>query len=52
MYYMHLAKGLINYSEEYTVKIANNIEEYTKLLESGFDYISDYEGKKVLRKRK
>jgi hypothetical protein len=49
---MHLAKGLANYSEEYTVKIASTIDEFTALLESGFEYVSDYEGKKVLRKRK
>jgi hypothetical protein len=49
---MHVAKGLINYSEDYTVKIASSIEEFTELLESGFEYVSDYEGRKVLRKRK
>ena len=27
-------------------------EEFTKPLESGFEYVSDYESKKVLRKRK
>jgi hypothetical protein len=27
-------------------------EEFTGLLESGFEYVSDYEGQKVLRKRK
>ena len=39
-------------SEEYSVKVADNIEECTKLLESGFEYITDYEDKKVFRKRK
>jgi integrase len=44
---------LINFrEEEYTVKIANNIDEAIKLLESGFEYITDYEGKKLFRKRK
>jgi len=52
MHYMHLAKGLANYSEEYTVKIASNIDEFTALLESGFEYVSDFEDRKVLRKRK
>jgi integrase len=52
LYYMHIAKGMINYSDEYTVKVANNLDEFTKLLESGFEYVSDYEGKKILRKRK
>lgn len=49
---MHIAKGLINYSEDYTVKVASSIEEFTELPESGFEYVSDYEGRKVLRKRK
>jgi hypothetical protein len=34
------------------VKVASSIEEFTELLESGFEYVSDYEGRKVLRKRK
>ena len=29
-----------------------SIEEFTALLESGFEYVSDYKGRKVLRKRK
>jgi hypothetical protein len=49
---MHIAKGMINYSDDYTVKVANSVDEFTQLLESGFEYVSDYEGKKVLRKRK
>ena len=52
LHYMHVAKGLINYSDEYTVKAVNNLEEFTSLLESGFEYVSDYESKKILRKRK
>jgi integrase len=38
--------------DEWTVKIASSIEEFTQLLESGFEYVSDYEGKKILRRRK
>jgi hypothetical protein len=52
LYYMHIAKDMINYSDEYTVKVANDLDELTKLLESGFEYVSDYEDKKILRKRK
>lgn len=49
MRYMHL----IDWGyDEFTVKVASSIEEFTELLESGFEYVSDYEGKKVLRKRK
>jgi hypothetical protein len=34
------------------VKVASTIQEFTQLLESGFEYVSDFEGRKVLRKRK
>jgi hypothetical protein len=34
------------------VKVASSLEEFTNLIESGFEYVSDYEGKKVLRKRR
>jgi integrase len=52
LHYMHIAKGLVNYSDEFTVKVAKSLDEYTSLLEQGFQYISDYEDKKILRKRK
>jgi integrase len=38
--------------DNYIVKIASTVEEFTELLENGFEYISDYESMKVLRKRK
>jgi hypothetical protein len=38
--------------ENYIVKTAATLNEYTDLLEAGFTYISDYENVKVLRKRK
>jgi integrase len=38
--------------DNYVVKVASTIEEFTSLLESGFEYVSDYEGKKILKKRK
>jgi hypothetical protein len=38
--------------DEWVVKVASSIEEFTVLLESGFEYVSDYEGRKVLKKRK
>jgi hypothetical protein len=49
---MHIAKGLQDYSDEYTVKVAKNIDEFTELFEQGFEYIGEYEDKKILRKRK
>jgi len=38
--------------EEWVVKTASTIEEFTQLLEAGFEYVSDYNEAKVLRKRK
>jgi len=45
---------LVSFEEEnaYTIRVASTIDEFTALLESGFEYVSDYEGRKVLRKRK
>jgi len=48
--YTHLVT--FDVDDAFTVKIASTIEEFTTLLESGFEYVSDYEGKKILRKRK
>jgi len=45
---------LVDFGEEdsFSVRIASNLEEFTQLLESGFEYITDYGEAKVLRKRK
>jgi integrase len=45
---------LIDFEEDdaFIVKVASSIEEFSTLLESGFEYVSDYEGWKILRKRK
>jgi len=45
---------LVSFDEDdaYIVKVASSIEEYITLLESGFEFVSDFEGKKILRKRK
>jgi integrase/recombinase XerD len=49
MVYVHM----INFeSDEYTVKVGSTIDECTKLLESGFEYVTDYGSKKLFRKRK
>ena len=49
---MHVSKGLINYSEEYTVKVSKTLDESVNLLEQGFESVSDFEGGlKVLRNR-
>ena len=45
---------LVDFEEDdqFTVKIASTLDEFTNLLENGFEYISDYQDKKILRKRK
>ncbi len=43
---------LVSSNDEYVCQIASTIQEFTSLLESGFEYVTDYEGKKILRKRK
>ena len=52
MTYVNLANAIVDYSDEYTCKIANNIQEASTLIESGFEYVTDFEGKKLFKKRK
>ena len=39
-------------SDDYTVKVATTVEEATVLIEVGFEYVTDMDGKKLFRKRK
>ncbi len=39
-------------ADEYHVKAASNLEEAMQLIEVGFEYITEVEGKKLFRKRK
>jgi integrase len=50
--YMHIAQGLRDVSEDYTCRIARTVEEALKLIEQGFEYVTDIEGIKLFRKRK
>jgi hypothetical protein len=44
---------LVNFdTDEYNVQVAENLEEAKKLLEAGFDYVTDMNGSKLFRKRK
>ena len=38
--------------EEFTVRVADTLEEACELVEAGFEYITDMESVKILRKRK
>jgi integrase len=49
----HLYTHLVNFdSDEYDVQIAESLEDAKKLLEAGFDYVTDMESRKLFRKRK
>jgi len=51
--YIDLEKAIFNTkNDEFTVRVADNLEEACKLLEVGFEYITDMDGKKLFRKRK
>jgi len=42
----------INEEEEYTCKVAQNVEQATELIENGFEYVTEIDGLKLFRKRK
>ncbi len=51
--YINLEKAIFqNADEEYHVKVAENLDEACKLLEVGFEYVTDLNGIKRFRKRK
>jgi integrase len=53
MVYVHLAQGLsASNSDDYSCKVAHNIDEASKLIESGFDYVTEFDGAKLFRIRK
>jgi hypothetical protein len=41
-----------NTDDEYHVKVAQTLDEATKLLEVGFEYVTDMDGAKIFKKRK
>ena len=51
--YINLEKAIFqNIDEEYHVKVAETLQEACKLLEVGFEYVTDLNGSKLFRKRK
>jgi integrase len=52
--YIHLEKMMYDgeTNDQFTVKVANTLEEAIKLMEVGFDYHAEVEGNKLFRKRK
>lgn len=44
---------LVNFdSDDFHSDVANNIEEAQKLIETGFEFVCDFDGKKLFRKLK
>ena len=54
MQYINLEAALYHQSnnDDFHVKVAETLTEACKLLESGFEYVTEMEGKKLFRKRK
>jgi len=50
--YVNLEQAIFEANEDYEVKTAENHDDACKLLEVGFVYVTDIEGKKLFRKRK
>ena len=50
--YVNLEEAMFEVSDDYIVKAALTIEEARKLLEIGFEYVTDMDGKKLFRKNK
>ncbi len=38
--------------DNYTCKVAQNVEQATELIENGFEYVTEMDGLKLFRKRK
>jgi hypothetical protein len=52
MLYINLEQAVFaTKSDEFHVKVAKTLEEACKLMEVGFEYITDMDGKKLFRKR-
>ena len=53
MTYINLESAIfLTTTDEYSCKVAKNIEEAQNLIESGFEYITEMDGLKLFRKRK
>jgi len=53
MIYINIEQAIFNETdEEFHVKVAGTLDEACKLLEVGFEYVTDMDGKNLFRKRK
>jgi hypothetical protein len=49
--YIQLEEALFQESDEWTVRVAETVNDAVKLLEAGFEYVIDWDDKKLFRKR-
>jgi len=52
MIYVNLEQAIFEACDDYIVKTASTLDEASKLLEVGFEYVTDMDGAKLFRKRK
>jgi len=50
--YIQLDHALFQGEVDYVAKVAKNEKEIFALIEAGFEYVTDFEGSKMFRKRK
>ncbi|HTY75004.1 MAG TPA: hypothetical protein VMD05_05500 [Candidatus Nanoarchaeia archaeon] len=50
--YVQLEEALFQGEAEYISKVANTQQEICALIDSGFEYVTDFQGAKIFRKRK
>ena len=54
MQYIDIENALFNSgsNDQFTVKVAETVEEVCELVEASFEYVTDIDQKKIFRKRK
>ena len=50
--YVQLDEALFQGEHEYISKVAKNEKDICKFVEEGFEYVTEFEGAKIFRKRK
>jgi hypothetical protein len=50
--YVNLEQAIFEYNDSYDVKLAGTVDEAKKLLEIGYEYITEMDNRKLFRKRK
>ena len=50
--YVNLEQAIFEFNDQYEVKLASTMEEAVKLVEVGFEYVTEMDGRKLFKKRK